>query len=159
MNVCKSIFTLLILFTVFQISFGQQKIKDKSCQIPFELKLEKTGVLFLLLESQYFEPQKLKNLFLCLSQKRSNLAFLHITALSSDEELDRSIKEFTKPYNPLDSHRHFYFPKGQKPIEPPPPNYYRAFYYRYKNEYFEYSPNPQEWKMTTIALKNEGLKK
>lgn len=158
MKVRNIIFTLLILFTGFQFGFSQEKIIDNSCQIPFQLKLEKTEVLFLILESQYFEPRKLKTLFLCLSQKRAKLAFLHITALSNEEQLDRSIKDFIKPYSPLEAHKPYY-PKGWKPVEPPAPNYYRAYYKRYKNESFEYSPNPQKWEMTTDFLKNNIVKK
>jgi hypothetical protein len=161
MKVSKSIFTLLILLTSFQISFGQQKIKDDSCQIPFELKYERIGVLFLLLNEQYFKPQELKNLFLCLSKKRSKLAFLSITALSDKQQLDKAIKSFTNDLTaPAGLHPPtIFYPKGWKPEPPPPPNYYRGFYYRYKNEYFEYSANPQQWKMTTIVLKNKELKK
>lgn len=160
MKVRKSIFTLLILSAAFQISSGQQKIKDNTCQIPFELKLEKIGILYLLLDEQYFKPQELKNLFLCLSEKRPKLAFLSITALSDKQQLDKAIKSFIRELTTPPSHPPtIFYPKGWKPEPPAPPNYYRAFYSRYKNEYFEYSPNPQEWKMTTIVLKNKGLKK
>ena len=135
------------------------QILDNSCQIPFELKLEKSGILFLLLEPQYFQPTKLKNLFLCLSEKRSKLIFLQITAYSDEKALDTDIKKFLKPnvYEER-SHSVIIFPPNYLPIPPSPP-YYRAYYYRYENEYFEYSPNPKEWKLLAVIMSKKVLKK
>jgi hypothetical protein len=161
MTIQKFILILLIILTTFQCSFGQQKIEDDKCRVPFELKYEKVGILYVLLEPQYFKQQKLKSLFLCLSQKRSNLAFLQIVALSDEKQLNQAIESFTKDLTTnriLIGTLSLMREKGWKPTPPPPPNFYRAYYNRYQTEYFEYSPNPQEWETVTVILK-KALKK
>ncbi len=160
MKVQKIIFILIIILVSLPFVLGQQKVTNKDCQIPFELKYEKSGIMFLLLEPQYFEARKLKSLFGCLSQKHSKLAYLRITALSDKEQLDRLVKSFIKDLTSFPTHPPtIFYPKGWKPTPPPPPSYYRANYYHYKNEYFEFSPNPQKWEMTTVVLNNKELKK
>jgi hypothetical protein len=166
------IFTLLILFGTFQIYFGQEKVIDHSCQIPFQLKLFKEdrmlfakdknsdsniiGDMYLLLEPQYFKPQKLKSLFSCLSKKHPKYVSLYITAYSSEENLKLAIRSKYEPR--LVEHPGSDTSKEDcknlaKAANPCPYGYYRARYYRGRNEQFFYSPNPNSRNMMKVILR------
>lgn len=153
-------FAAIILLAAFQINFAQQKVKNIKCQIPFELRYEKIGIIYLLLEPQYFKPEQLKSLFGCLSRNRAKFVYLIITVLSDEKQLNKAIKSFKndltrQPGLPPENHARY--PEGYKPPPPPPPDYYRAFYSRYKEEYFQYSQNPQKWELTTVIIKRNIL--
>ena len=171
MKLIKILFILIILFAPFQICFGQEKVIDNSCQIPFELKffkdLETVGFMYVLMEPRYFKPQKLRTLFLCLSQKHPKFISLYITSFSSEENLKLAIK------SRFDRRPNIHFPAGGDPpdrseedcknlakaLDPCPIGYYRATYFRGPSEFFEYSPNPNKRNMVTVILRKKFLKR
>lgn len=157
----KTLSLVFILIASYLVSYSQKNVVDNNCKIPFKLKYEKLGVIYLPLEPKQFRTPKLSSLFLCLSENRSKLAFLKIIAVSDEEQLDKLISAYVKDLTDeraLDTPPTVVFKKGWKPKEPPPPGYYRAVYLRYKSEYFQFSPDPQKWEMQTVILREKPSK-
>ena len=63
MKVNKIVFSLILILGSLPIVFAQEKVINQNCQTPFELKYERKGIMFLLLEPKYFNAQNLKSLF------------------------------------------------------------------------------------------------
>lgn len=110
----------------------------------------KVGHIYLLMEERDFTQSNLKNFFTCIAGEYPKLNWLEITALSDRKELDFQVEMFLHP-PPSEE----IIPSGINTTKPP--NHYRTHYQRWNvigsGEYFEYSPDPKNWKMVTYTLR------
>lgn len=120
---------------------------------------ESTGTIFLLIVSDDFKKENLNKVFTDLVRKNERLESLQMTVFSNRSMLKRAIHLFKNPiyidFAPM--------PKGlaakqkwEKENKPLPKGYYRAYYYRSpQEEYFKYSPDPDNEGYLTVTLRSK----
>lgn len=156
------IVAVVLLFGLFVCNiFGQREIKplanaetviNKKCATPSEVRafsFVTTAHIFLLMEEEYFTKPHLIKLFTCVSRSYPKLISLQITASSDRKEFANEIEKVLYP-PPSD-------PILQDTNPSPPPNCHRAYYDRFRKEYFEYSPDPTKWRMVTYNFRKPSV--
>lgn len=158
-----AVVSILLLCLFNQNTFAQrenplpniEKVVKQICNSSSEVILSsqpttKVGYIYLLMEEKDFTQSNLRNFFTCVAREYPNLNRLEITALSDTKELDFQIEMFLHP--PPSSE---IIPSGIDTTKPP--NHYRAHYQKWNvigsGEYFEYSPDPKDWKMVVYNLR------
>lgn len=160
--------TLLLMFMSIFVNAQNKSIEEKEwqefndCGVPVNIVLSsinnKVGDIFLLLDSRYFTEKSLTKLFKCFSKKNSEMASLKITTFSDITNLKLAVRNHLKPLpdeNPSDYDSSEEDCKDlAKALKPCPIGYYRAFYNRFKREYFIYSRKPTSRRFLVVNLKN-----
>jgi len=106
----------------------------------------KTASIFLLADRNVFQKNTLQRFFTCISKSYSDYASLNVTIFSDRNNLEKEIKNYLEP--PPDANP----PVWLKKIHPAETGYYRAFYSRFKDEYFTYSPRPDKVRNVRVEL-------
>jgi hypothetical protein len=165
---------IIIFFILYQSVFSQKNRSpnisvnwkaDDSCKIPIEVGLisDKKNVLhiFAYMKPKYFKKTTLRELFDCMSKKYNEYVILEITVFSDKTNLTTAIRNqlkrpphFNPPVDSVDSD----CKTPSNAIYPCPTGYFRAVYFRFENEYFEYSPNAKKVKMKKIIINTTTLK-
>jgi ankyrin repeat protein len=111
--------------------------------------------IFLLIEDPYFKRENLEKVFVGLSIKYKSPTFLTIVAYSNETIVQRAYK--------YEQRGSVHYPNTLEGLEQAakdspegsltPVGFFRAYYYRYHEEFFDYTPNKDEANLVRVELK------
>lgn len=164
--IIRAIFFIGLIALQTSVTAGQEEGKatewpiDTRCGTPVKVGYVVNGntTYYLLLESLHFKKNTLEKLFKCFSARHSRELYFHIVAFSDQVNLRiaiRNARTALPDVNPPDDSSTEDCRDLEKAFRPCPTGYFRAFYWRGRKEYFEYSPDIVSGKLIRVNIRKK----